>query len=131
MRVIFVGLSPSTKSLNPDVPFYDTKSGITLKRWIDLLGLTKDHCAFTNCNPIVGATKADMVHLSNQIELLEHCFGNETVFVALGTVASKALTKLGVLHISMPHPSPRNRKLNDPNYIINILSATSTALNLH
>ena len=37
--------------------------------------------------------------------------------VALGKTAAKALTLLGVDFYEMPHPSGRNRLLNDPNYV--------------
>jgi uracil-DNA glycosylase len=37
--------------------------------------------------------------------------------VALGKTAAKALTLLGVDFYEMPHPSGRNRLLNDPKYV--------------
>lgn len=42
--------------------------------------------------------------------------------IALGHFASKALTKLSVDHFCLPHPSPLNRQLNDPQYERTVLS---------
>lgn len=36
--------------------------------------------------------------------------------IALGSFASTALSKIHIKHFSLPHPSPRNRKLNDPEF---------------
>ena len=36
--------------------------------------------------------------------------------LALGAFASSALGKLDIPHFQLPHPSPLNRKLNDPIY---------------
>ena len=48
--------------------------------------------------------------------------------VALGGVASKSLTKVGIEHFRMPHPSPRNRQLNDKQYEINMVNDCGTYL---
>ena len=36
--------------------------------------------------------------------------------IALGGFASRALGHLSVKHFALPHPSPLNRKLNDPKF---------------
>lgn len=36
--------------------------------------------------------------------------------IALGGFASRALNYLSVRHFMLPHPSPLNRKLNDPKF---------------
>jgi hypothetical protein len=42
---------------------------------------------------------------------------NADKVVALGKTAAKALTLLGVTFYEMPHPSPRNRLLNNSKYV--------------
>lgn len=39
------------------------------------------------------------------------------VVVALGSFPSRVLSRLGVDHFTLPHPSGLNRKLNDPEYV--------------
>ena len=39
------------------------------------------------------------------------------LFVALGNNASERLSDMDIEHFKLPHPSPRNRKLNDQKFI--------------
>ena len=41
--------------------------------------------------------------------------------ITLGNFADNVATKLGIEHYALPHPSPRNRKFNDPNYEVEVL----------
>lgn len=41
--------------------------------------------------------------------------------LALGNFPSSVLTKLGVKHFKLPHPSPLNRMINSPDKIKEIL----------
>lgn len=41
--------------------------------------------------------------------------------IALGNFASDALDTASIPHFRLPHPSPLNRKLNDPTYEKNVL----------
>jgi len=45
--------------------------------------------------------------------------------IALGNFVSDVLKRAGVEHFKLPHPSPRNRMLNDPEKISVILSECS------
>ena len=42
--------------------------------------------------------------------------------IALGNFVSDALKKADVEHFKLPHPSPRNRMINDPEKISSILA---------
>lgn len=106
-RVIVVGINPSnysTKAKNRKNHTFDR-----LARWQDYLGLPV--VSFTNCIYSKGEYKAKDVDL----DYLSACIGNnyDRVF-ALGNFVSDILKKIGVDHYRLPHPSPRNRKFNDP-----------------
>jgi len=53
---------------------------------------------------------------SANFEILYNCVRGYTKVVALGALSSQILKTMGVAHFKMPHPSPRNRLLNDKNY---------------
>lgn len=51
--------------------------------------------------------------------IFKHCRDSSPTpikVIALGGFASQVLHKLGVEHFKLPHPSGRNRLLNDRNY---------------
>lgn len=101
--VIFVGDKPSSLNENPAIPFIGTPSWKTLLKWIDRLEVSSYHVS-NSFSPM------DMVEVQ--------CYNKDgNVFVALGNEASERLTKVGIGHFKLPHPSPRNRLLNDKKFI--------------
>lgn len=56
-------------------------------------------------------------HLSAWVEVVRISFSGSIRFVALGRNASECLTRIHVRHFKLPHPSGRNRLLNDKNYV--------------
>jgi len=56
--------------------------------------------------------KLNLERLASDIKGIE-----PTHIIALGKTAATALTMLGVEYYEMPHPSGRNRKLNNPEYV--------------
>lgn len=100
-RVLFVGMNPARKP--------KTKSGAIrrLEKWASLFG-AEPH-SFVNC-------AHDPESLSVDWELLAGCCEHHEKIVALGRFASGCLRKLGINHFEMPHPSGRNRLLNDPEF---------------
>lgn len=114
MKIVFVGDRPSSKNTSPSVPFEGTQSGKVLKNWFDALFLPSGYVGgYVVCKShmVVNSHRiGDLLHI---IELQE----NKNVFISLGNTASKRLTKLGVPHFKLPHPSRLNRQLNDSRFI--------------
>lgn len=103
MLTIFVGDEPSRLNKDPNVAFIGSRSYPRLSEWIKL---------FMPDVPV--AVNSNTVELLEQIATWHE---NGATIVALGNKASSRLKKLGIEHFKLPHPSPRNRLLNNPNFI--------------
>lgn len=108
MKILIVGQSPSKKNIDPKIPFVGTQSLNNLNAWTDFLEIAEYN--IINSNDTVEAKNADLDHLKNNI------VGFDKI-IALGKIANSALNKLKVDHITLPHPSPKNLKLNDKKYL--------------
>ncbi len=109
MPVIVVGINPNNKE------HHKNSTVKKLQYWMDVMGITEYD--FTNCIPTIGEYKKDMIDYNR---LKENVNGYNKV-LALGGFVSDALKKIKVQHHKLPHPSPRNRMLNDHLYEINEL----------
>lgn len=101
-----VGLCPSGKQI---------KKGCAWDRfheWLDFLGL--NIIAFTNlsCDPDCDFKK-DSIDLNHLKEVVDHF----DKVIAWGSTVSKFLNKIDVDHFVLPHPSPRNRQMNDKEFV--------------
>ena len=56
--------------------------------------------------------------------------GHNTI-IALGGFVSSVLKRMNVDHITMPHPSPLNRQLNDKKYEKNMLRNAKLTVDKH
>jgi len=109
--VIFVGMQPSKAKF---------RKNCALDRfalWMDELNIS----CVTFQNAITDADLPQKV-TSADFKMLYNCIKGYTKVVALGSLVSQILTAMGVQHFKMPHPSPRNRLLNDKDYEANILN---------
>lgn len=107
-RVLFVGMNPGIER-HPTVKRYSAIG--RLHEWCDRMGIA--YHSFVNAYDRPGAFK------SNQIDrnfLLGVLVLHDGPVVALGGTVSRILNSLGVEHLVMPHPSYRNRRLNDKAY---------------
>lgn len=116
MKVLIVGQNPSRMNFDPEVPFVGTKSYKTLLDWISYLNI-KDFDTVNVCEEYTIPTSFKA--LMNQTQHLISYIGkyNPTHVIALGSVAHKVLDELGINHYTLPHPSPRNRALNNKDLI--------------
>ena|ERR1700692_1592519 len=98
--IIFVGDKPS-KRTDPNVPFKGAACEKRLKAWI----------AFVVC----GKEFKIINRISPEFDIYMEMYGNTKgdKIIALGNEAAKALMKKGISHFKLPHPSYRNRQLND------------------
>lgn len=117
ITVLFVGSNPSNAS-TVDAAFHgSTKSSKILTRWTKDIDAIKIYINVLNektenNRPLKNSEiKSNLPQLKTNIQAI-----NPDRVVALGKTAAKALTLLHIAHYEMPHPSGRNRKLNDKNY---------------
>lgn len=101
--VLFVGDCPSRLNKDPEVAFIGSKSEPVLAQWFKKIGIAQ----------------ASLINSHNYDLMISIEVHNNlgVPIVALGNVASKRLTKAGILHFKLPHPSPRNRLLNNKKFI--------------
>lgn len=108
-KILVVGINPANKSKSQTLK--------KLNRWMDTLNV--NHYSFMNCIPIKGSYSFEQVDYSL---IQQYLMGNEYYkILALGGFSSSVLSKIKVKHFKLPHPSPRNRKLNDKSFEIKIL----------
>ena len=81
-----------------------------LSEWMTFLGY--DTYCFSNVISYEGNYTQRDVDLDF---VRESTRGRDTI-IALGGFVSKTLQRAGIDHVSLPHPSPLNRKLNDKKY---------------
>lgn len=105
-RVIVVGMNPS----KADEVYTSLKKNSThdrLRNWMSHLQV--EHFSFVNAVQTAGVCKLCDVDL----KYLHEATCNYDKVIALGNFVSYSLDRIGVDHFRMPHPSPRNRLLND------------------
>jgi hypothetical protein len=103
--MIVVGMNPSNRSTGNKV--HKNSTFDRLDKWADALGV--QHFSFINLfdyakdTPTIKDVDFQSLQVTKQYDKV----------IALGGLASTALNKIDVPHFKLPHPSPRNRLLND------------------
>jgi uracil-DNA glycosylase len=108
IKVLVVGMNPSNTRENVKVRRNSTVD--RLNQWMSRVNVK--NYSFINAVEHRGEVK----HKDVDPILLRTATKDYKYVVALGGFASKALDKIRVDHFKLPHPSPRNRQLNDPSY---------------
>lgn len=103
--IIFVGDKPSKKNVSTDIPFVGTLSYKNLLNWIYEMDVD------------VNFVKTRNKDFAPNLAALLKWYPHPIKIVALGEAASKELGKFEIPHFTLPHPSPRNRKLNDKKFL--------------
>lgn len=99
-KVLFVGDTPSKHNTDPDVAFKGSRSGKVLEEWAVVIGVNGSYVAINRTAPSFK-------------EAVESWVEQGVPIVALGKRASLSLKQLGVEYFELPHPSGRNRVLNN------------------
>lgn len=105
--LIFVGDKPSSKNVSPSVPFVGTQSYKVLLDWIFRMNIDITNVMLVNKDQI------PMWFLAADDETRLH----RHTYVALGNEAEKVLKDQKLTYFKLPHPSGRNRLLNDKSFI--------------
>ena len=116
MRILFVGSNPSKASKTLAAFSEDARSGRVVRDWIRRAGIEDNFIKLTNVSFVVTPNNRPLSPKEIQTggEMLRFEATRYDRVVALGVSASKALTAMGIDHLRMPHPSGKNRTLNDP-----------------
>lgn len=120
VKVLVIGMNPSTK---PTLKGKPNATFRKLESWMDSL----DVHYFSFCNTFDDPSEAKFSKV-NHWRLVELSTGADKI-IALGGFVSTTLNKLGIEHFKMPHPSPRNRLLNDKMYEKKIVKQCKAYLN--
>lgn len=100
--------------MKPDAPpFRGAACEKRLMAWIDII--------LTEKNKFKPKYEWTIINQCNYKPFFPDSFNFHPV-VALGEVASRALTKSGIKHFKLPHPSGNNRLINNKEFIADKLS---------
>lgn len=109
-RVLVIGMNPSNKpALKGKVAKNSTFD--KLHKWMDELGVHY----FSFCNTFDYA-KDKPTQKDVDFKRLCTLTKDYDKIICLGGFVSNSLNRIDVSHFKMPHPSPRNRLLNDKGY---------------
>jgi uracil-DNA glycosylase len=118
LTILFIGSNPSVKAGSTEAFTEDTVSGRILRSWIQgvdgIILFDNIVSQITENNRPLNSDERALARAS----LLERIIRiNPDRLVALGKAAQGELEKLNLKHFQAPHPSGRNRKLNDRAYV--------------
>jgi len=124
MKVLFVGDKPSRLNTDPNVAFKGAACEKRLQRWIDEVTLKTGLAAWlqeSRCREeyeIINCVDKDATYIVITYIL------QDWPIVALGNNAAKFLASINAApYYKLPHPSGRNRQINDRAFIMNRLRA--------
>lgn len=110
--VYIIADKPVKENISQDVPLVGTDSYRKLLEWLGLMDIDITRVRLYNQSDKPFDTTMGRVTLNQAIEL------NQIRVIALGQKAASYLMKAGVKqHFLLPHPSGKNRLLNDKEFV--------------
>lgn len=119
--ILILGQNPGN---NPKAFHYKNHTIDRLNKWADLLGIR--HYSFMNCTDLRGTVKLKDIDFG----YVQSSLVGYNKVIALGGFPSTVLDHINITHFRLPHPSPRNRVLNDKHELTKILDNCKRYLNL-
>lgn len=119
LKLLFIGESPS--AADPLQVLENCQSGKRLDDWIKEVG-ARDVYTISKLNAFHSAKIPEEADYREAAKRLQKSICSADVVVALGVRAGKVVSKVRGDYISFMHPSGRNRKLNDSNFVVTQLT---------
>jgi len=121
-KILVIGHSPSSKEY---CPRKGNPSINRLNRWLDACDVRI--YSFTNAcaHRATSLKKADIDET-----YITQVSSKYNKILTLGNEVNNILTKMGIEHYALPHPSPLNRKFNDKAYEPKIINKLKTYLQI-
>lgn len=107
MKVVVVGSNPSHSPGGPTLK--------NLNNWLEQMNAPI--ISFCNVSGFQTENNRPLKRSEYDLESLSFYVSGGDKVVALGNTASNALKLLKINHFKLPHPSPRNRQLNDSQFV--------------
>jgi len=121
-KILVLGHSPSSKEY---CPRKGNPSINRLNRWLDDCGVRI--YSFSNAS----AHRATSLKMADIDETyITNITTGYNKILSLGNEVNNILTKMGIEHYALPHPSPLNRKFNDKKFEISVISGLQSYLNV-
>ena len=111
--ILFVASNPSRFNLDPHIPMIGSRSAKNFNAWVEYLVPSGEFVVINASDKVL--KKGEVLTVEDiDFETLTEWTQNKDVVkvIALGNVAAKSLSYIGVKYYKLPHPSPRNRLLN-------------------
>lgn len=114
MKVLIIGSNPSPKNTDPKVPFIGTRSWPRLVDWCEFLNINLIESTLINVSDTIGKLTKKDINYGRTTEYVRDAINDNVPIIVLGRVAEKVVKVITSQYIYLPHPSGRNRTLNDP-----------------
>lgn len=111
MKILFVGDKPSKLNTDPNVAFKGAKCEKRLNEWICSIALKAGLMQWAT-NNTEEYEVINRVDYNATWKIVEYWMNNWPIIV-LGNEAEKFVKSIGAKYHKLPHPSGRNRLLND------------------